>query len=90
MSPENQIDILLATNPPSFEQAIAVAVNHDLPADVLRLLHCRYGYYLFSQSLFDEAIQHFIQSHCDIHNVLQLYKELILPTLPSAYSFSIE
>lgn len=88
LSPNDQIDLLLNTVPPSFEQAIAVAINHDLPDDIKENLHCRYGYYLFSQSLFDEAMSHFTDSHCDVHNVIQLFSELQLPSIITTFSLS--
>ena len=84
-SPRDQIKALLAQPKPQFEDAINIALIHDLPSTEIDDLHLKYGYYLFSCSLFDEAEREFSIAHACLKDVMGLYEELDVPGVVSLY-----
>ena len=84
-SPRDQIKALLAQPQPQFENAIQIALIHDLPSTEIDKLHLQYGYYLFSSSLFDEAEREFSLARVCLQDVIGLYEELAVPGVTSLY-----
>lgn len=78
-SPRDQIKELLTQSKPLFDDAINIALIHDLPEEEVRALHLQYGYYLFSCNLFDEAELQFTQAKVALEDVIGLYHELAIP-----------
>ena len=83
LSAHDQIEMLLGMDPPMFQQALIVASNHDLDKEIVQKLHVRYGYYLFSLGLFDDAMNQFSQVESSLMDVLVLFHELRFPGVSS-------
>lgn len=83
LSAHDQIELLLSFSPPMFQQALVVASNHSLDEEVVQKLHVRYGYYLFSLGLFDDAMNQFSLVESSLMDVLLLFQELHFPGVSS-------
>lgn len=84
LSPEDQIQFLTHQSPPLYDQALSVAVSHELSSEVIHQLHFDDALYLFSQTRFEEAMEHFQESCCSVEDVLTLYKDLQFSPPPSS------
>ena len=83
LSAHDQIEMLLSLDPPMFQQALVVASNHNLDKEIVQKLHVRYGYYLFSLGLFDDAMNQFSHVESSLMDVLVLFQELRFPGVSS-------